>query len=202
MYVHRHVCVLAWSFYLRSHCWGDSWLFSPSVIRQKVGHSAVGKEAGILLVLPTVQLKTSPEPSLSLLCLSDSKNFPAIAFFPESNNPFVFTHFLPEMNCFLFAWQISLWTARDGALCTFLWDLFHHLLPDLSNWNGFWLLLSSVVLALASPSVLSSSACGERCSSLRAVLGLCQAVSWCGATSFLRRNEPGAQSRLSDYCAA
>lgn len=202
MYTHRHVCVLAWSLCLRSHCWGDSWLFSPSAIRQKVGHSEVGKEAGILLVLPAVQLKARLESLLSLLCLSDSENFPAIAFFPVSNNPFVFTHFLPEMSCSLFAWQISLWTARESALCPFLWGLFHHLLPDLSIWNGFWLLLSSVVLALASPSVLSSSACGETCSSLRAVLGLCQPVARCGAASFLRWNEPGAQSRLSDYCAA
>lgn len=196
MYTHRHVCVLAWSLCLRSHCWGDSWLFSPSTIRQKVGHSEVRKEAGILLVLPAVQLKARLESLLSLLCLSDSENFPAIAFFPVSNNPFVFAHFLPEMSCFLFAWQISLWTARESALCPFLWGLFHHLLPDLSIWNGFWLLLSSVVLALASPSVLSSSACGGRA----AVSGLCWgfASQWHGVEQ--PHSSGGMNQELSPDC--
>lgn len=162
----RRVYVLAWSLCLWCHCWCDSWIFSPSSTPQKAGHGAVGKKAGILLVLPRVQLKARPEPSLSLMCLSDSENFLAIAFFPVSNNPFVFTHFLPEMSCFLFAWQISLWTSREGDLCTFFWGLFHPSLPALSIWNGFWLLQSSLVLALAPPSALSSSAHGERSSTL------------------------------------
>lgn len=67
--------------------------------RQKVGCGAVGKEAGILLMLPGVQLKTGPEPSLSLIVKTSLQ----LPFFPVSNNPFVFTHSLPEMSCFLFA---------------------------------------------------------------------------------------------------
>lgn len=189
MHIHRHVYVLAWSLCLRWHCWGDSWLFSPSVARQKVGCGAVGKEAGILLMLPGVQLKTGPEPSLSLIVKTSLQ----LPFFPVSNNPFVFTHSLPEMSCFLFAWQTSLWPAREGALCTSLWGLFHHLLPSFSIWNGFWLLLSSVVPALAPPSVLSSSACEETSSSLRAVLGLCQPVTQPGAGGMNQELTPNCQ---------
>lgn len=106
------------------------------------------------------------------------------------------------MSWFLFAWQISHWAMRGGALCTFLWGWFHNLLPDLSMWEGFWLLLPFVVLALAPPSVLSSSACGETSSSLGAVLGLCQPLTQRGAASFLRRKEPGAYCKLPDYCTA
>lgn len=57
----------------------------------------------LIIVIIGVQLKARPEPSLSLMCLSDSENLLAIAFFPVSNNPIVFTHFLPEMSRFLFA---------------------------------------------------------------------------------------------------
>lgn len=54
---------------------------------RRLATAPVGKEAGVLLVLQTVQLKTRPEPSLSLMWLSESKNFLATAFFPVSNNP-------------------------------------------------------------------------------------------------------------------
>lgn len=82
VYIYTHTCM----------SWHEVYLLSPSaeVIHdysvlwsssRKFATVPVGKEAGVLLVLQTVQLKTRPEPSVSLMWLSDSKNFLATAFF-------------------------------------------------------------------------------------------------------------------------
>lgn len=82
VYIYTHMCM----------SWHEVYLLSPSaeVIHdysvlwsssRKFATVPVGKEAGVLLVLQTVQLKTRPEPSVSLMWLSDSKNFLATAFF-------------------------------------------------------------------------------------------------------------------------
>lgn len=101
--------------------------------------------------------KSSAKNQTGVIAISDSENFLAIAFFPVSNNPFVFTHFLPEMSRFPFARQISLWTTREGALCTFSWGLFHPFLPDFfPSEAGFGSCCHLLLLALAPPSVPSS----------------------------------------------
>lgn len=106
VYTHTHTCYVSWHEICLSSLSAEV-IHDCSVLRslgRRLATVPMGKEAGVLLVLQTVQLKTRPEPSLSLMWLSDRKNFLVTAFFPVSNNPFVFTHFLPEMNCFLFAW--------------------------------------------------------------------------------------------------
>lgn len=146
MYVHTypHVCheikFICWMLLLRSF-----------MIVQSFGHQAEGwlqcqweSRLEIVLVLQTGQLKTRLEQLLSLMWLSDSKNFLATAFFPVSNNSppprFFCPHSFPSWNELFSICMINLSLNWDGR-CSL------HILMGFISLFNFWFFHLKWVLA-------------------------------------------------------
>lgn len=134
-------------------------MFSPLVFRQKAHHTAGGKGSWNFICITGSSAKNG-----TLCCLWSGYPITKTWFqlpFPVSNNFFSFIHFLPEMKCFCICMINVPLNLEQRCPLHILMFLLHYLTPHLSIWNEFWLILSSVFLALASPSVFCSSTCME-----------------------------------------